>query len=173
MEREFQIIVLGYSGVGKTSLIERNRTGNFSPEFQKTKTPKMNNLEFSTNYGKVKSKVLEIDASKKYDFATDSLMGSFDGAIIMCSQTDSEGQRDSFLWLKSVQGLIDRKRVVVCSSKFDLNDKRVNPSFYSLVKFDKIPLYQISSKTNYNCEKPFLFLIRKFLGKDDLFFVGK
>ena len=67
---------------------------------------------------------------------------------------------------------------VLCGNKVDVADRQVMPKMitYHRKKVDSdgnpyIQYYDISAKSNYNFEKPFLHLARKLTGDADLQFV--
>jgi GTP-binding nuclear protein Ran len=63
--------------------------------------------------------------------------------------------------------------IVLCGNKVDSDqdDIKITPKQITFPKKKKLPYFDISVKENYNLEKPFLWLIRKILGKNDVEFV--
>merc|ERR1712141_430043 len=63
--------------------------------------------------------------------------------------------------------------IVLCGNKVDVKDRKVTPKQISFQrKKANIQYYDISAKSNYNFEKPFLWLARKLVGDPNLEFVA-
>lgn len=54
--------------------------------------------------------------------------------------------------------------VVICGNKVDVVDRKVLPKSITFHRSKNVQYYDISAKSNYNFEKPFLYLGRRFFG---------
>lgn len=145
---EYKCLILGDKGVGKSSFIERHLSGNFFEEYTPTNSLRITPLRFQTNQGDVTFRV--------YDYGYDSKP---DCAIIMfdvCNRESWDHLMIYHQWLKTTFGEIS---IVICGNKVDKKDQRESPTFVR-EKFGRSPLiyFEISALSNYNFEKPFLFL---------------
>lgn len=61
--------------------------------------------------------------------------------------------------------------IVLCGNKNDVEERKVEPAAVRFPRKIRLQYYDISAKSNYNIEKPFLWLARKLLDKPDLDFV--
>ena len=147
----FKILIVGLGNEGKTTLVNRLKTGDFTNLPDETTL-----LTFSTNHGPVS---LEIKPSNMYEEGHDAEIVMFD-----LTRPRSMAILDEIPETK-------KPRVVV-GNKCDLKDeiKVTVEEKYERIVAKGNHYYDISAKTNYNYEKPFLYLLRKLI-KEDLIFV--
>jgi GTP-binding nuclear protein Ran len=55
--------------------------------------------------------------------------------------------------------------MVLCGNKVDMKDRKVKPKQIYFHRKKNLQYYDISAKSNYNFEKPFLWLARKLSGQ--------
>ncbi|KAJ8559424.1 hypothetical protein K7X08_003482 [Anisodus acutangulus] len=61
--------------------------------------------------------------------------------------------------------------IVLCGNKIDVRNRQVKARQVTFRRKKNLQYYEISAKSNYNFEKPFLCLARKLAGEDNLQFV--
>jgi len=61
--------------------------------------------------------------------------------------------------------------IVLCGNKVDCKDRKVKPKDIQFHRKKNLQYYDISAKSNYNFEKPFLYIIRKLTGEPNCQFV--
>jgi len=54
--------------------------------------------------------------------------------------------------------------IVLCGNKVDVKNRQVKPKQVTFHRKKNLQYYEISAKSNYNYEKPFLYLARKLVG---------
>lgn len=54
--------------------------------------------------------------------------------------------------------------IVLCGNKIDLKNRQVKEKQVTFHRKKNLQYYEISAKSNYNFEKPFLYLARKLAG---------
>ncbi|DAA20885.1 TPA: RAN, member RAS oncogene family-like [Bos taurus] len=62
--------------------------------------------------------------------------------------------------------------IVLCGNKVDIKDRKVKAKSIVFHQKKNLQYYDISAKSNYNFEKPFLWLARKMIGDPNLEFVA-
>jgi len=62
--------------------------------------------------------------------------------------------------------------IVLCGNKVDIKDRKVKAKSIVFHRKKNLQYYDISAKSNYNFEKPFLWLARKLVGDPNLEFVA-
>jgi GTP-binding nuclear protein Ran len=81
------------------------------------------------------------------------------------------GSRTSYknlnYWYNEVSKIAPDIPIVICGNKCDIQERKVFPRDITFHRFHNLQYYDISAKSNYNYEKPFLYLIQKVLGSDD------
>jgi GTP-binding nuclear protein Ran len=62
--------------------------------------------------------------------------------------------------------------IVLCGNKVDIKERKVKAKTITFHRKKNLQYYDISAKSNYNFEKPFLWLARKLVGNPNLEFVA-
>jgi GTP-binding nuclear protein Ran len=62
--------------------------------------------------------------------------------------------------------------IVLCGNKVDVKERKVKAKTITFHRKKNLQYYDISAKSNYNFEKPFLWLARKLVGNPQLDFVA-
>src|SRR5271170_5454559 len=62
--------------------------------------------------------------------------------------------------------------IVLCGNKVDVKDRKVKAKAITFHRKKNLQYFDISAKSNYNFEKPFLWLARKLAGNQSLEFVA-
>jgi GTP-binding nuclear protein Ran len=74
-------------------------------------------------------------------------------------------------WHRDLVRVCEDIPMVLVGNKVDIKDRKVKAKQVTFHRKRNLPYYDISAKSNYNYEKPFLFIARKLVGRDDLAFV--
>jgi GTPase SAR1 family protein len=67
-------------------------------------------------------------------------------------------------WHRDVVRVCENIPIVLCGNKVDLKDRKVKAKQITFHRKRNLQYYDISAKSNYNFEKPFLWLARKLSG---------
>lgn len=147
---EYKCLIVGDWAVGKSTFTKRHQTGEFIQQHYHTDFLSVTTLPFQTTQGRIKFHV--------YDGGYDSRP---DCAIIMFDLTNEKSWKHVSIysqWLKVTFGDIP---VVICGNKSDLQNRVVMAEH--IERFHRQPnvlFFEVSTRTNYNYDKPFLFLWR-------------
>ena len=155
----FTICVLGEKGVGKTTFLHRHVTGHFNGVYTPTHAPQMYNLHWQTNYGKVSFHVWDGESDKHQ------------AVIIMFDLTTPSSYQNVKSWIESSAYDTESAPFVICGNKCDLQRQVQAHDIHQYIIKENCAYYDISAKSKYNYNEPFLYLARKLLNKDDLQFV--
>ena len=125
-------------------------------------------LSFEISSGPIKFRVLDIPGSNHsalIGFEAARVM--YDAAIVMYDVTSKTSAKNANFWISIVK-THTRGPIVICENKVDIENAEVSchDSFGE-------QLISISAKSNYNFEKPFLYLARKLKDDSDLEFISK
>lgn len=164
---EFKIVLVGDSGVGKSSFIKRHRNGSFDGKYIATQGVDVTPLTFNTNYGLVTFKVWDCAGQEKFFGLGDGYYYNADGAIVMFDLGSRFSADHINKWMSSIKNVVPNATFVICGNKSDLPDKKVDVT--TLLTTEK--LYCVSSKTAFRYEAPFLHLAKQLSGHEDLEFV--
>lgn len=151
------ILLIGDNGVGKTSFINRHTTGEFSNNQRE-----FSSVEWNTNKGLITLNLYESTSEKLDNFPNTKI----DAILLMFDIT----------YINSLYLLTDNliriclqitNNIIVCGNKTDLRNRtvswRICRDFVDIYKFK---YFDISARSNYNFEKPFLFMIKNRFGTD-------
>lgn len=162
---KIKVVVVGDGGVGKTAFIRRHLTGEFEKRYISTKGVEVIPIAFNTNKGPV---ILNVwDCGDIHD-------SYFEGAqafIIMFDMTSHTSYRNAACWARHVLEYLRSVgqgdyNMVLCGNKVDIFERAVQLEEITLHQTLQCQYYEVSAKSNYNYEKPFLHIIRKIMGED-------
>ncbi|KAM1200795.1 hypothetical protein ACFX2I_017026 [Malus domestica] len=74
-------------------------------------------------------------------------------------------------WHRDLCRVCENIPIVLCGNKVDVKNRQVKAKQVTFHRKKNLQYYEISAKSNYNFEKPFLYLARKLAGNNDLHFV--
>ena len=167
-QQSYTIFLIGGHGTGKTSFIERHKTGQFIEKYVPTLTLKSQSLKFNTTLGLVNLTVYDcpVDDQKYLTQKCDAVISFY------TSQSHNKTQEllDSYtkchpgVLVVTVWGLCDLKE----ETRFMKPYMKTESGCKFLTKGKQI--YQVSGKSNYNFEKPFLYIMRQLSGNQSLNF---
>eukprot|EP00835_Amoeboradix_gromovi_P003688 NODE_253_length_12805_cov_0.273413.p6 type:complete len:129 gc:universal NODE_253_length_12805_cov_0.273413:10980-11366(+) len=75
-------------------------------------------------------------------------------------------------WHRDLVRVCENIPIVLCGNKVDLKDRKVKAKSITFHRKKNLQYYDISAKSNYNFEKPFLYLARKLVGNNQLEFAA-
>ncbi|KAL2915209.1 GTP-binding nuclear protein gsp1/Ran [Polyrhizophydium stewartii] len=187
----FKLVLVGGDPAGKTTFVKRHLTG----EFEKKSSPttlgvEVHPLTFHTNFGAIcfntwDTASLTIAAAAARAAASRSLQGQekFGGlrdgyyiqgqcAIIMFDVTSRITYKNVPNWHRDLVRVCENIPIVLCGNKVDIKERKVKAKAITFHRKKNLQYYDISAKSNYNFEKPFLWLARKLIGNPNLDFVA-
>lgn len=74
------------------------------------------------------------------------------------------------IWHRDLCRVCENIPIVLCGNKVDVKNRQVKAKQVTFHRKKNIQYYEISAKSNYNYEKPFLYLLRKLAGDPNLNF---
>jgi len=164
----FNILLVGDAGVGKTAFVSRHYTGEFVKSYIETEFVKNTHLPMYTTMCKIVFSVWDFAGS--LDRENTVQYSEIDAAIIMFDVTSRETYKSVSGWYKSIRKFYPEIPVVTCGSKVDCKDRKVKPADISLYLKQHTQYYDISAKSNYNFEKPFLYIARHLMDDRNITF---
>ena len=75
-------------------------------------------------------------------------------------------------WHRDLVRVCENIPIVLCGNKVDIKDRKIKAKAIVFHRKKNLQYYDISAKSNYNFEKPFLWLARKLIGDPNLEFVA-
>uniref|UniRef100_A0A7S1GL86 GTP-binding nuclear protein n=1 Tax=Cyclophora tenuis TaxID=216820 RepID=A0A7S1GL86_CYCTE len=75
------------------------------------------------------------------------------------------------IWHRDITRVCNDIPIVLCGNKVNVKDRKVKAKQITFHRKKHMQFYDISAKSNYNFEKPFLWLARKLVGDNRIHFV--
>lgn len=168
----FKLILVGDGGVGKTTFVKRHLTGEFEKKYVATLGVEVHPLGFHTNYGPLCFNVWDTAGQEKFGGLRDGYYIQGQCAIIMFDVTSRITYKNVPNWHRDLVRVCENIPIVLCGNKVDVKDRKVKAKAITFHRKKNLQYYDISAKSNYNFEKPFLWLARKLAGDVNLEFVA-
>lgn len=161
----FKIVLVGEGGVGKSTFVKRHLTGEFETKYVPTLGVEVHPLTFHTTEGPICFNIWDCAGQEKFGELRDGYYIGAQGAIVMYDCTSKLTRKSIDFWKDEVRRVsLTEIPIVVCGNKVDIKGKKQ-------YKKTEDPHFLISAKSNYNFEKPFLYLARKLTNNPELEFI--
>lgn len=166
----YKVVLVGDGGVGKSTYIKRHLTGEFEKEYIPTLGVDVTPLMFKTNYGDIIFDIWDTAGQEKFGGLRDGYYIQAKGCIVMFDLSSIITYKNAMMWYENVERVTGNIPTVFCGNKYDSKNKVVMPIDINIHR-DRGKYYDISAKSNYNLEKPFLELARRISNHMDLEFI--
>jgi len=166
------LILVGDGGVGKTTFVRRHLTGEFEKKYVATLGAEVHPLVFHTSMGPIKFNVWDTAGQEKFAGLRDGYYIEAKCGIIMFDVTSRITYKSVPNWHRDLVRVCDEKiPIVLVGNKVDMKDRKVKTKQITFHRKKNLQYYDISAKSNYNFEKPFLWIAKKVARCDKLQFV--
>merc|ERR1711962_1097961 len=169
---KFKLVLVGDGGTGKTTFVKRHLTGEFEKKYIATLGVEVHPLTFYTNYGQIIFNCWDTAGQEKFGGLRDGYYIQGQCAIIMFDVTSRVTYKNVPNWHRDLVRGCENIPIVLCGNKVDIKDRKLKAKSIVFHRKKNLQYYDISAKSNYNFEKPFLWLARKLVGDVNLEFVA-
>ncbi|KAJ6495882.1 ras family-domain-containing protein [Mycena vulgaris] len=170
---EFKLVLVGDGGTGKTTFVKRHLTGEFEKKYIATLGVEVHPISFMTNFGRICFNVWDTAGQEKFGGLRDGYYIQSQCGIVMFDVTSRITYQNVPNWHRDLERVCENIPIVLCGNKVDIKERKVKPSGVTFHRKKNLQYYEISAKSNYNFEKPFLYLGRKLIGNPTLDFVAE
>ena len=149
LESKIQLIVVGESCVGKTSLLYKYSQGCFTQEHLATVGIEFFTKEEEINGRKIRVKIWDTAGQELYKSITKNFYRNSDGVIIVYDVTDRESFEKVQEWVQSISENTDTEKniqKVLVANKVDLTRKVTKEEGMKLAEKYNIPFFEASAK---------------------------
>jgi GTP-binding nuclear protein Ran len=167
----FKLVLIGDGGTGKTTFVKRHLTGEFEKKYAPTIGVEVHPLDFTTNRGVIRFFCWDTAGQEKFGGLRDGYYIHGQCAIIMFDVTSRLTYKNVPTWHRDLCRVCENIPIVLCGNKVDVKNRQVKPKQVTFHRKKNLQYHEISAKSNYNYEKPFIYLARKLIGDDKLVFV--
>ena len=163
----FKIIMVGDGGVGKTTFIRRHITGEYENKYIATMGVEITQLAFSTTCGNILYNCWDTAGQEKFGGLRDGYYIGGHAAIIMFDVTSRITYRNVPNWYKDLVRVLPNIPIVLVGNKIDCKDRTVKAKDIYFHRRKGLKYFDISNKSRFNIEKPFLYISRQLSGNDN------
>ncbi|RKF53911.1 GTP-binding nuclear protein GSP1/Ran [Erysiphe neolycopersici] len=160
----FKLVLVGDGGTGKTTFVKRHLTGEFEKKYIATLGVE--------NFGNIQFDVWDTAGQEKFGGLRDGYYINGQCGIIMFDVTSRITYKNVPNWHRDLVRVCENIPIVLTGNKVDVKDRKVKAKTITFHRKKNLQYYDISAKSNYNFEKPFLWLARKLVGNPQLEFVA-
>ncbi|KAH0256853.1 ras-domain-containing protein, partial [Aureobasidium melanogenum] len=181
----FKLVLVGDGGTGKarssprldlalsddlriTTFVKRHLTGEFEKKYIATLGVEVHPLGFTTNLGQIQFDVWDTAGQEKFGGLRDGYYINGQCGIIMFDVTSRITYKNVPNWHRDLVRVCENIPIVLCGNKVDVKERKVKAKTITFHRKKNLQYYDISAKSNYNFEKPFLWLARKLVGNQTL-----
>ncbi|KAF7958733.1 hypothetical protein EAE96_002267 [Botrytis aclada] len=168
----FKLVLVGDGGTGKTTFVKRHLTGEFEKKYIATLGVEVHPLGFTTNLGNIQFDVWDTAGQEKFGGLRDGYYINGQCGIIMFDVTSRITYKNVPNWHRDLVRVCENIPIVLTGNKVDVKERKVKAKTITFHRKKNLQYYDISAKSNYNFEKPFLWLARKLVGNPTLEFVA-
>ncbi|EGC38176.1 ranB, RAN GTPase [Dictyostelium purpureum] len=166
--KSYKVVIVGDKAVGKTVYIDSFITGEFMKSYIQTIGVTVKDIDFHTSIGKVGFQCWDISGDPKMVGIVDGFLIGADCAIIMFDVTDRQTYRSVAGWYDTLSRVVPGIPVVLCGSKTEDPNRKVGPSSIIFHRKRGLSYYDISTQSNFNKEKPFIYLLNVLNKRKDI-----
>jgi GTP-binding nuclear protein Ran len=168
----FKLVLVGAGGTGKTTFVKRHITGEFEKKYIATLGVEVHPITFHTNFGQICFNTWDTAGQEKFGGLRDGYYIQGQCGIIMFDVTSRITYKNVPNWHRDLVRVCENIPIVLCGNKVDVKDRKVKAKAITFHRKKNLQYFDISAKSNYNFEKPFLWLARKLGGNPSLEFVA-
>lgn len=165
---ELKMILVGDGGVGKTTFVKRHLTGEFERKYIATQGVEVHPMEFNTTKGRIKFNVWDTAGQEKLSGLRDGYYIDAHCGIIMFDVCSRVTYKSVPKWYKDISRICDGIPIVLVGNKVDEKNRKVKAKQILFARKHGLQYFDISAKSNYQFEKPFVWLLKKLTGDPNL-----
>ena len=161
-------MLVGDGGVGKTTFVKRHLTGEFEKKYIATLGVEVHPMPFFTNHGQVNFNVWDTAGQEKLGGLRDGYYIGGECGIIMFDVCSRITYGNVPKWYKDLTRVCENIPIVLVGNKVDIKDRKVKAKQITFHRKKNLQYYDISAKSNYQFEKPFVWLLRRMVNDAQL-----
>lgn len=161
---QFKCLLVGEGGVGKTTFVKRHMTGEFEKKYVATIGVEVHEIPFDTNRGRLLFNVWDTAGQEKFGGLRDGYYIQGQCAMIMFDVTSRVTYKNVEIWYRDLVRVCGDIPIVLVGNKIDVKDRKVKAKQINFHRKKNLAYFEVSAKSNFNYEKPFLYLARQLVG---------
>ena len=172
-DKTCQILILGDSSVGKTSLISRYANGIFKEEYLATVGLDYYNKQDTINNLNVLVKLWDTAGQERFKSLTPNYFRNAEGVVIVFDVTNLETFENLKYWISSIKSNLGEKNIIIpiiiIGNKIDMDDMRdINKEEADkFAKENDYKYFEASAKTGEGVDEAFREIVNQILDNSD------
>ena len=159
-EKLLKILLVGDTGVGKTSLMFRYTENIFNENYVTTIGVDSKNKILNINSINHIIKILDTAGQERYQSIAKSYFRQVEGIFIVFDLTDYESFKSLDKWINIIKEVVEEPNIIILANKADLIDVKVEDDQIKDFSFrNQIKIIKISVKDNINIKEAFYDMI--------------
>ena len=163
-----QLLVIGDSTVGKTSILSRFANGTFNANYLATIGLDNFTKDENIDNKNVRIKIWDTAGQERYKALTKGFFRNAQGIMIVYDVTNQETFENLKYWIQTIKthmgNEIDNIPIIIIGNKIDSEEREVQfEEAESFCKQEEYPYFETSAKTGENIDNTLRFLVKKVI----------
>ena len=170
-DEKCQLLIIGDSTVGKTSILSRFANGTFNSNYLATVGLENFTKDEIIDNKTVRIKIWDTAGQERYKALTKGFFRNAQGIMIVYDVTNAETFENLTIWIKSINEHMgtDTEKIpsIVIGNKVDSEEREVKFEEAELfAKKYNYPYFETSAKTGENIDQTIRFLVKEVINKN-------
>ncbi len=172
-DKTCQILLIGDSSVGKTSLIQRYANGIFKEEYLATVGLDYYTKQEMINNINVLVKLWDTAGQERFKALTPNYFRNAEGVVLAYDVTNSESFENLKFWINSIKSNLGEKNIfipiIIIGNKIDMEDMRdiTKEDASKFAKENNYKYFETSAKTGEGVDEAIRDLVNQVLANSD------
>ena len=169
-----QLLIIGDSTVGKTSILCRYANGIFNANYLATIGLDNFTKDEIIDNKTIRIKIWDTAGQEKYQSLTKGFFRNAQGIMVVFDVTNSETYKDIKYWTQSIKAYmssdIDKISVIIIGNKIDSIEREVKMGEAEVYCQELgYPYFETSAKTGENVDETIKYLVKQVIKKNSIF----
>ena len=153
--KEFKILLLGESDVGKTSIFKRYLFNNYEEKMMSTIGVELETKILNYNNKNYSITLIDTTGQERFKSITKSYYHMGDGFFIVFDLTNEDSLNAIEEWIDSILENKENPKIIILGNKDDLKRNRISEEIINnqLEKYKNMIFIKTSAKTNHNIKE--------------------
>ena len=167
-DQKCQLLIIGDSTVGKTSIITRFANGTFNSNYLATVGLDNFTKDEIIDNKTIRIKIWDTAGQERYKSLTKGFFRNAEGVMLVYDVTNSETYENLKYWMQSIKNnlgnSIDDIPIIIIGNKIDCQEREVSvEEAENFWKEQGFSYFETSAKTGENIEKTIKFLVKRVI----------
>ena len=167
-DQKCQLLIIGDSTVGKTSIITRFANGTFDSNYLATVGLDNFTKDEIIDYKTIRIKIWDTAGQERYKSLTKGFFRNAEGVMLVYDVTNSETYENLKYWMQSIKNNLGENMgeipIIIIGNKIDCQEREVSvEEAENFWKEQGFPYFETSAKTGENIDKTIKFLVKQVI----------